>query len=319
MTEKQEKRTRVKVKRMQIRGDEVAILFFSLVFLVFLFISFFRLFAVGKLLDDFFFTFLFGWSKYLVYLFLVVIMLPIFFNSYFKIKFSFVAGMFFTFFMLSWFVQNITILVNYSGDDLWTQLHIYEFEDLSAYFNTWWASTIINHYHGFFGQPISFADWTNVSSFFPSFATGGIVANSLVYLTSYGTYITSLVLSATFLFIGFSWVIFAKPWLLLMILFIFMVPIINYCKKKNINRISEKSSEHKTMLDQQEAKVIKQIKQPTKVVQKVKKPEIKVEPVKSFAKKDSQKEKSLQDVVHESGTLTPFGQFKSNKIEKQEN
>lgn len=60
MAEKQKKSNRVKVKRIGIRGDEVAILFFSLVFLAFLFISFFRLSAIGKMFDDFLFTFLFG-------------------------------------------------------------------------------------------------------------------------------------------------------------------------------------------------------------------------------------------------------------------
>jgi|GEM_PF-928817 len=50
----------IKIKKLKIRGDEIAVLFFSLLFLIFLFVSFFRLFAVGKLFDDFIFLFLFG-------------------------------------------------------------------------------------------------------------------------------------------------------------------------------------------------------------------------------------------------------------------
>lgn len=315
MTVDKKQETRVKVKRIQIRGDEVAILFFSLVCLAFLFISFFRLTAAGKLFDDFLFTFLFGWTKYLVYAFLFIILLPIFFNFYFRIKVSFVIGTFFTLFALSWFVQNISIIVNSKNNVPWNHLYFYKFGDLSNYFDTWWNATIINNYYGFFAQPISFGDWTNVTSFFPTFASGGIVANFLVYATAFGGFVTGLCFSSVLLFVGISWVIFAKPWLLLLMFFFFLLPGIKIIKKQRINRISEKSLKHKTQLDQQE-----EIFKPTfaAVKQELPKVEPEPQPVKTVTrKKEPSREIILQDVIQESGTLSPFGQI-NQKQEKKE-
>lgn len=308
--QQQKKRSRVKVKRIGIRGDEVAILFFSVVFLVFLFISFFRLFAVGKLFDDFIFTFLFGWTKYAVYLFLFIILLPIFFNFYFRIKFSFVLGIFFTFFILSWFVQNIYILdVANNKKSIWNELYFYQFTDLSNYFNEWWDTTIINNYYGFFAQPISFADWTSVQSFFPTYAAGGIIANFLIYATAFGGFASSFTISAIFLFVGLSWVLLSKPWLLLMIIFFFLLPIIKIIKKNKINRISEKSSQHKNELDQAEQIIKQPVTTKSKQIAK-QEPESVIKPT---IKKEPSKEIILQDVIQESGTLAPFGHVNSGK------
>lgn len=317
MVAKQEKQKqkRVKVKRIQIRGDEVAILFFSLVFLAFLFISFFRLFAVGKLFDDLLFTFLFGWTKYLVYAFLFVILLPIFFNFYFRIKASFIIGALFTFFILSWFVQNISILVNNKNQMPWNELYFYRFEDVSAYFYRWWDSTIINNYYGFFAQPISFADWNNVTTFFPDFATGGIVANFLVYTFAFGGFVTVLSVSAFFLFVGLTWVIFGKPWFFLLIIFFFLVPIINLIKKQRINRISEKSLIHKQELDKVEKSIQPTVPRP--INNKSRK--IDPEPIKpTIKKKEPSREIILQEVIQESGTLAPFGQLGTKKPQDDE-
>ncbi|WP_168104805.1 MFS transporter [Spiroplasma platyhelix] len=320
MAEKQlEKRTRIKVKRIGIRGDEVAILFFSLVFLAFLFISFFRLSAVGKLFDDFLFTFLFGWSKYLVYGFLFVVLLPIFFNFYFRIKASFIIGMLFTFFIISWFVQNISIIINNKNMLLWKDLYFYQFEDLSAYFFKWWNTTIINNYYGFFAQPISFTDWNSVESFFPSFATGGIVANFLIYITAFGGFINVLAISSILLFIGLSWILVGKPHLLLMIIFFFLMPLINYIKKRRINRISEKSLQHKTQIDTEDT-IIKQTVRTPRAPRKetLQQQQPKPKPVKTTVPKERNKEKILQDVIQESGTLSPFGQITRSKTKVQD-
>lgn len=304
MEVKKVRKTRIKVKKIGIRGDEVAILFFSLVFLAFLFISFFRLFAIGKLFDDFIFLFIFGWSKYLAYLFLFIIILPIFCNYYFRFKFSIILSAFFTLFITSWLVQNISILINSSNNDIWWKTNFYQFGDLSHYFQKWWDATIINNYHGFFAQPISFANWNDMNSFFPNFAAGGIIANFLVYLSAYGGFIMGWILSSVFLFIALSWLFLAKPWLLFTIIFIFVLPIIKYIKKRKINRISEKSLEHKTLLDEQEEK-------DTITASKFENPIIDEQ---KFVDSQAEEQKKVtQNVLQESSILTPFGKIKKDE------
>ncbi|MGL5268242.1 MAG: hypothetical protein ACRC8P_00510 [Spiroplasma sp.] len=336
MKAKKEAKTRIEVKRIGIRGDEVAILFFSLVFLAFLFISFFRLFAIGKLFDDFIFIFLFGWTKYLVYLVLFSFILPICFNYYFRLKLSFILAMFFSFIAVSWLVANIVLIINTTnfGVDIWSKINPYDFNHLSSYFQKWWDTTIINNYHGFLSYPLSFNSWTDINSFFPVFASGGIIANSLIAVCNYGFFITNWVLNLIVLFIAISWVVFAKPWFLFIGIFVLFKPIKTYFKAKKISNISKKSSERKEFLDTKENNKLESSLLPFKKnassANKVQKAEI-VE--NSFKKtvtsvpKANKKEILIRDVIQESGTLTPFGQVKkeleiekadqtSNKIDK---
>lgn len=317
MNQKQEQKTRIKVKKIGIRGDEVAILFFSLVFLAFLFISFFRLFAVGKLFDDFIFLFLFGWSKYLVYLFLFAIILPILFNYYFRFKLSFIIGIFFTIFMVSWIVQNINILViNQGNNNVWWEQRVYRSDNFINYWNQWWNGTIINNYHGFFAKPISFENWNNINSFFPSYASGGIIANSLVYLTCYGSFIVSWIVSSILLIIGFCWVLFSKPFLLFSFIFIIFKPLTKLIGKKKINHINEGSKKDKIQMNNNKESI-----KPKKIEEEVA-PEINPTVENKFEKKETikpskQEQKNKEYVIHEfiqeSGSLTPFGRVKKNK------
>lgn len=311
---------RVEFNKIRIRGDEVAVLFFSLVFLAFLFISFFRLFAIGKLFDDFIFLFLFGWIKYLVYFVLFSIVLPLCFNYYLKLKWTFVLALFFTFIVISWLVANIILIminsVN-SNVSIWKKVNVYDFNQFRVYFQTWWNSTIINNYHGFFAHPLSFDNWTKISSFFPPFASGGVIANVLIALFSRSYFIINWVLSLVALFIALSWVIFGKPWILFIGVFLLFKPLKTYLKKRRIERISEKSERKKERLNAREDaknQLNPVLLENKPVSENSNKP---YPPGERYSKKSLKKENNnMKDMIQESGTLTPFGQLNQELEEK---
>lgn len=309
----------IKIKKLKIRGDEIAVLFFSLLFLIFLFVSFFRLFAVGKLFDDFIFLFLFGWSKYLVYLILFGLTIPICFNYYFKIRFSFVFAMIFSLIAVSWLVNNIN-LIAISNHKIWLSFHSYNFTSFNNYFNNWWQSTIIKNYHGFFGRPIAFNDWTSVNSFFPTFAAGGMISNCLLVITSYGTFITNLILNFLLLVISFSWLFFNKPWFFFTtILFFFVKPLVNYFQKQKVEKISQKSLPQERVAQKPSPKVTKtQVQKTTEIKVKEIKDEPPIKSSTSSSKKSENQQLLIQNVLKESGNLTPFGQVQKDVTQKVE-
>lgn len=308
----------IKIKKLNIRGDEIAILFFSLLFLIFLFISFFRLFAVGKLFDDFIFLFLFGWSKYLVYITLFSLTVPICFNYYFKIKFSFILAMSFSLLAISWFVSNINLIVT-SSTKIWLSFRPYNFTSFSNYFNEWWSSTIINNYHGFFAQPISFDDWTNINSFFPGFAPGGVISNLLVVITNYGTFVTNLLLNFLFLIISFSWLFFNKPWFFFTMIFFFAKPLISYFQKQKVKKMSQKSLKQEQVALKDSAKITAtQMQKPTEVKVKEIKSETIIKNSSHSELKQDKQQLLIQNVLKESGNLTPFGQVQKDPTQKIE-
>lgn len=304
----------IQIKKLKIRGDEIAILFFSLLFLIFLGVSFFRLFAIGKLFDDFIFVLLFGWSKYLVYLTLFSLTIPICFNYYFKFKFSFILAITTGLIAISWLVGNINLIFT-NEEKIWLT-NPYSFDIYQEYLNNWWSSTIINNYHGFFGQPISFSDWTNVNSFFPSFAAGGVISNFLIVITNYGGFITSFILNILLLMISFTWIVFNKPWFLFTVIFFFITPIINYVKKQRIQKINQRSRQQEQMAvkknkpqtenNNQQAENFSEIKATKETVVKVKE----VKPEAPIKVKPDKQQLLMQNVLKESGNLTPFGQVK---------
>lgn len=310
MAKKQAEKIRIKVKKIGIRGDEVAILFFSLVSLVFLFISFFRLFAVGKLFDDFIFLFLFGWSKYLAYLTLFIIILPICFNYYFRFKISFILSIFLTLIATSWLVSNINLIILNRQTNIWWQINAYSFKDFSNYFQEWWNNSIINNYHGFFGKPFSFDDWKNVNSFFPSYAGGGVVANLLIAIISYASFVTNFIFTLLVLLIAINWLIFSKPWLFFKSISFLFKPIINIFRKKKIKQISDKSLENKSFLDfQEEYSKVESTLNTTSDIKEVKQETSK----KEVSVKPKNKEIVIHKYIQESGNLTPFGKVNQDQ------
>lgn len=308
----------IKMKKLKIRGDEIAVLFFGLLFLIFLLISFFRLFAAGKLFDDFIFVFLFGWSKYLVYLILFALTIPICFNHYFKIRFSFILALSSSLIAISWLVDNINLIAT-SNSKIWIGLHPYSFTSFTNYFDDWWQSTIIKNYHGFFGHPLTFNNWTSVNSFFPSFAAGSIISNSLLVVTNYGTFIVNFLLNLLLVIISFSWLFFNKPWIFLATIFFFTKPLVNIFQKQKIKRISQKSIPKARVMQKTSPKIKEtQIEKETEVVVKEIKPEPIVEDFKQPIIKPEKQQLLIQNVLKESGNLTPFGQVRKDSTQEIE-
>lgn len=247
------KQFNLQVKKIKVRGDEIAFLFLSLVFLLFLIFSSFRIFAVGKLFDDFIFILLFGWDKYLVYLILFVFTIPVLFNRYLKFKISFLIFILLVLLAISWMIQNIYLIKNNSN--IWTNysnLRISYLKDQTA---KWWDASIINNYHGFFSKPVSFYNWRSANSFFPSFLVGGIFSTVLISLFSYGFFVTNFILNIILFIPLISLLIFKNPFIIFsLIKFIFKKSnfdkVIFVSKKSYLKRrIKKKNSKNMALLE----------------------------------------------------------------------
>ncbi|WP_338974558.1 hypothetical protein [Spiroplasma endosymbiont of Tricholauxania praeusta] len=60
----------IKIKQIKNSNNKIGILLGTLILLLLITFSLLRLLPIGKFLDDFIFSFLFGWSKYLIYILL---------------------------------------------------------------------------------------------------------------------------------------------------------------------------------------------------------------------------------------------------------
>lgn len=201
----------IKMNKVNIRGDEVAFIFLSLIFFIFLVFSSFRILPIGKLFDDFVFTFFFGWTKYLVYLLLFILVIPVFFNRYFKVKFSFLVAIVAVLLLLSWLLQNIVLIVT-NHRDIWFNMYHFHISMMQDYFDNFLDNSIIKNYHGFFVAPISFDD-LKVTSFFPSYAVGGLISNLCICLLSY-PFILNVVIFLLISLIILPWFFFNRPLLI---------------------------------------------------------------------------------------------------------
>lgn len=204
----------IKISKTQSRGDEIGLFFFLLVIYFFLVISVIRFSIIGKVLDDFLFAFLFGWMKYLVYLFSFLVIMPLFFGYRIQFKLKYMVYTFLFLIISCWTTQTLSLIV-WEKNNLWTSYHNLNLLNIiKEYLKTWWNTNAVNNYHGFFATPISFQNFS-VETFFPPYATGGIISNVLVGIFNYGFFVTNLFANFISIFCLICLFIFNRPFILL--------------------------------------------------------------------------------------------------------
>jgi len=203
----------ITISKPKIRGDEVFHLFLAIVILISLCLGFFRFLPIGKFIDDFIFAFLFGWIKYLVYLIALMWVIPFCFGYQLKVKPTFCVLMSLFLIVICWTTQTLTLLV-LEKNQLWTNYQTLKFSHLlDSYVSTWWKTTILQNYHGFFVAPFTYEHF-NYATFFPSYATGGIISNLLTGVFSYGYFVTACIANLLAFVFSLCWLLFNKPFII---------------------------------------------------------------------------------------------------------
>ncbi|WP_425380994.1 hypothetical protein [Spiroplasma endosymbiont of Polydrusus pterygomalis] len=312
----------IKISKSQSRGDEVGLLFFLLVIFFFLLVSLIRLSIIGKVLDDFLFSFLFGWIKYIVYFFLFLLIIPLIFNYRFKFKLKYIFYSFLFLIVSCWTTQTLSLIV-LAKNNLWTSYYNLNLLNITKeYFVTWWNSSAVNNYFGFFASPISFKNF-NVETFFPADATGGIISNILVGIFNYGFFETNLVVNFISIFLLFFLFIFDKP-------FIFFIKIkqiiINSKNKKQKNDISDAAKQKHFKLKKEKLVIDKQVKKMFKTKNAINKTS-KMKPLSTPSNNLKSKQDEIKEdnsavssissspiaYFNENSYLTPFGKINPEK------
>lgn len=314
----------IKISKSQSRGDEVGLLFFLLIIFFFLIVSLIRFSIIGKVLDDFLFSFLFGWIKYIVYFFLFLLIIPFIFNYHIKFKLKYVFYSFLFLIISCWTTQTLSLIV-LAKNNLWTSYYNLNLVSISkGYFATWWNSNAINNYFGFFASPISFKDFS-VETFFPAYATGGIISNVLVGIFNYGFFATNLVINFISIFSLIFLFIFNKPFILLSkIKQIIKQNIFISKNKKQKNKMDVDAKQKHLKLKKEKLLIDKQVKKMFKTENSInKKSKVKSSPIKDSEPEQEEIKQNNSTVdgissppiayFNENSYLTPFGKIDPEK------
>lgn len=194
----------------QVRGDEVGTLFFAITILFLLIISVLRFSVIGKVLDDFCFSFLFGWMKYLIYGFSLLAIVPLCFGYHLKMKLAIFGKILLVLILCCWTTQTISLMINNVNDLYTNYFHLNLINITNNYFNMWWTNSVITNYNGFFGSPISFANFS-INTFFPQYATGGMISTILTGLFSYGFFVTNVFTNISAVLLLVCYFLFKRP------------------------------------------------------------------------------------------------------------
>lgn len=305
----------MKISKNQSRGDEVGLLFFLLIIISFLVISLIRFSIIGKVLDDFLFTFLFGWMKYFVYFLAFLWIVPWCFGYRLQFKFKHLLSGFMLLIISCWTTQTLSLLI-LEKNNLWTSYHNLNLLSITQqYVKTWWQTNCVNNYSGFFAAPITWQNFS-VQDFFPAYATGGIISNVLTGIFNYGFFITNLLVNVISISSLFCLFVFNKPFIFISKIKSMIISIRNKCKKVNSNRALKQKyhnlKKEKLLIDKQVKKTFKQaanIKQSTKN-------EPIVPPSSPINKSEStvdNKNSAPVTYFSESSYLTPFGKINPEK------
>ncbi len=312
----------IKILKSQTRGDEVGFFFFLLVIFFFLLVSLIRFSIIGKVLDDFLFAFLFGWIKYIVYFFLFLLIIPLIFSYHFKFKLKYIFYSFLFLIVSCWTTQTLSLII-LAKNNLWTSYYNLNLLNITKeYFATWWNSSAVNNYFGFFASPISFKNFS-VETFFPAYATGGIISNILVGIFNYGFFVTNLVVNFISIFSLIFLFIFDKP-------FIFFTKIkqiiINSKNKKQKNNISDDVKQKHLKLKKEKSLIDKQVKKMFKTKKAINKSS-KIKPTSTPSNNLNSKQDEIKEnnsavssissspiaYFNENSYLTPFGKIDPEK------
>lgn len=319
---------KIRIVKSQSRGDEISLLFCAIVVLGLLMISLIRFSALGKILDDVLFSFSFGWMKYGVYGFSLLLVVPLCFGYRIKIPWLSVLSLIIALVLTSWTIQTVSI-ITIANQSIWTNYYQHNLLNLiHQYCNQWWNSSVINNYHGFFSSPIIIAGF-NIASFFPKYATGGIISNVLTGIFNYGTLVTNVVVNVISILCFSCYLFFNRPLLIFSKLKLIIAKIKTLTwpkiKKNNLQQAEVMVKKPKNKSDKQELKPFKN-KQPPTIPYKT-------QTLQNILKKKQEqiKTQTLQSQVpispvvtinlpydNENSCLTPFGKInpETNKTNK---
>ncbi|WP_434324415.1 hypothetical protein [Mycoplasma capricolum] len=190
----------------------------AIIIFIFLFISMFRLTLIGQFFDDVFFSFLFGWFKYLIYFLLFVFNFCLFKKLVVAIKlkafiiigfFTIVLASFLTLNFIIWqFINEQTISNNYKIYALWQNDILVQI--IKFYNYHWYTNSVFT---------IDFKNWINYffnkDTYFNLFLFGGFISYFICgifwYFTLPASYLTLIVL----LIISLVWLVTDDPFYLL--------------------------------------------------------------------------------------------------------
>lgn len=168
----------------------------SAVALLFLLISFFKVPYVGVFLDSTLFSFLFGWTKYLIYLFLMVFCLSINFVGWKQKLFKKHYVIYFFLFVLSLSIclSSISVYYNSSWNLSFDQFYINKSVNSLGYISDWhsdiWTTQLINY-----KTIANYADLLNPTIS----AWGGLIG---IFVVSISTYIIPIIIIIFIITIG---------------------------------------------------------------------------------------------------------------------
>lgn len=242
-----------------VRGDEVGTLFFAVTILCFLIISFFRLSIIGKALDDFCFNFLFGWIKYLIYGISFFVIIPLCFDYRLKMKAKSVGKVSLLIVIACWTTKTLALMINNPNHLYSSYYNLNLISSTTSYVNMWWDNSIFVNYNGFFGNPISFCNFS-FNTFFPSYATGGMISTILTGLFNYGFFVTNLFANISAIFLLICWLFFKRPLIVFNKIKLFCITIIRKFKcikhESKTKSFTKKELKAKKLLHEQNRKQI---------------------------------------------------------------
>ncbi len=178
-----------KEKKVDVKTDkkEKFRLIFSIGFFVFLLLSLFRVPVIGEFFDAIFFSFLFGWAKYAIYIYGLTIIILYWAKKLKKPMYSkrTILLLIVTSFLLSCFFSSIYDISQNVGNNT---------KVFTDYFNYWWATIFPSNLNNF--NP--FVDASN-----KLYIDGGIIGVSINYLSNLIVLILSIVgLFVTYLIVA---------------------------------------------------------------------------------------------------------------------
>ncbi len=197
------------VHKKQRRSDSIGWILTALILFFLNIMSLGRITIVGQLLDDIIFTLPFGWFKYFLYLLFFIVVFAVYFGIKFKPKKRFLAMIFLTWIMFCWIFTSVLFIcayhINNPGlviEHYWSKSILQD--SIKSYLATW-------KLHSFFGNAEGSLLWSSPTSYFTTWAGGGLIGATLAGIFSYTTIYGSLIVATFFFFLNMMWIFTGNP------------------------------------------------------------------------------------------------------------
>ncbi|WP_434341912.1 hypothetical protein V2P24_01200 [Mycoplasma putrefaciens] len=132
-------------KQKKRKQDSIIWVVSGLGLFTFCLISVARITVIGQFFDDLFFNYLFGWTKYLVYLVLFCWSVQLFFNFKYKFTFKFKLIVFISFILFAIFISLVLLTVLFAQNKIVSSNQVYKVESL-------WQANLFKQLIGFYNH-----------------------------------------------------------------------------------------------------------------------------------------------------------------------